>query len=129
MFLMLVGVESRIYYKQMPSEIESCGQSCLNGWSNVHVLECYAWFAQSYGSGSIWSVSHINGHNDCILDNGNYGVSHACICKTTCDPNQYLVENVCTTCNGVVVVGVSEDVCVPKDDLKEKYNEVECSRL
>ena len=148
MFLMLVGVESRTYYKQLESFNHEC--NCKDyKWDWVTTQgpnDCQAWFdgVSLDGGWCTFAQTMSPMPPEPMLPEpmlpepemspnptrrSLHMTEEMCICKKTCQEGDYLVGNVCTSCTGVVVVGVSEDVCVAKDDLKAKYNEVECTRL
>ena len=157
MFLMLVGVESRTYYKQ--SVIDQYGYCICDEMgfpTEMTDMNCHTWFGGvSIGEGWCGLIPPAVPYSDMAPvppTSSDYPTgdpdsdmappimapmpsrrrlvnTEMCICDKTCQEGEYLVGNVCTSCTGVVVVGVSEDVCVTKDELKAKYNEVECSRL
>lgn len=142
MFLMLVGIESRTYYKQMPINfsfpaiffLTSCTNMCQQaGWSaGMSNTECQTWLNGTTTVHSIWGVAPGDYQDLCKLTkllSLTVINTDVCICKKTCKDNGYLVGNSCTKCTGVLEAGVSEDVCVTKDKLKAKYNKVGCTRL
>ena len=182
MFLMLVGVESRIYYKQnydikftdecncncatasvsslrsIPMSVSSCSfEHVVAVTADCHTVarEIYGYdltyrrAKEIYGSDfpyreviytsdgpyreyNGWcSISNSAELVGVLGSNADFTNVQICMCKVECDGYLKKINGQwqCETCNGVIMAGVSEDVCVTKDDLKEKYNEVQCSRL
>ena len=143
MFLMLVGVNSRTYYRSgilQPDgyfgAISSC--SCID-WVYVDESDCRAWWGRS-GILSSDPGDYDMNKKHCIWMSGTPAERTICLCKKTCLPGEYLVGNECVSCTGMIEAAYTDEIkldiydvptyvpekCVTKDELKTRYNELVC---